>query len=136
MNNLLKVSVQVPIAADTANITLTGTQPFINAKTEAVLFVSDINNLLQDEQAILSVNDSVNTLPLEDRRGYNIRADRLVSRASNMPGGLPGNSTIAIRILVATDPARLVCLTPLRRSSSVRPATTAGTATGTGINLD
>lgn len=136
MNQCLESCVVVPEVANTANITLTGTQPFINAGTEVILSISDINNLLQDEQAILSVTDGVNVVPLEDKHGYNIRADRLVSRAYNMPGGLPRNSSICIKVRVATDPARLVCFTPLRRSSAQRPATTAGTATGTGINLD
>lgn len=135
-DNIVKVSVAVPTAADTANITLTSVQPFIDAKTEAVLFISDINSLLQDEYAILSIDDGENILPFEDKRGYNIRADRLVTRASNMPGGIPSNSTMAVHVVIATDPARIICLTPLRRSAANRPATTAGTATGTGINLD
>lgn len=135
-DNIIKVSVTVPAAAATDNITLTSTQEFIDAKTEAILYISDINSLLQDEYAIISIDDGENILPFEDKRGYNIRADRLVSRASNMPGGLPGNSTMAVKIVVGTDPARIICLTPMRRSAANRPATTAGTATGTGINLD
>lgn len=135
-NNLPRVSVTVPTAADTANITLTTTQTFIAPKTEVILNISDISNLMQDAEAIISIEDSTNTLPFQDKRGFNVRADRIVSRAMNMPGGLPDNTTMALRVLIATDPARVVCLTPLRRSAAVRPATTAGTATGTGINLD
>ena len=131
-----KVTVTVPTAVNTTNIILTTTQAFIQAKTEAILFIGDINSLVSDEQAILSVYDGVNILPLEDCNGYNVRADRLVKRAVNMKGGLACNSTLAIKVAIATDPARIIELTPLRRSSANRPATTAGTATGTGINLD
>ena len=136
MPEFFKVSVVAPTAADTANITLTGTQTFIAPLTEALLYISNVNNLVQDEQAIISVSDGTSVVPLESPRGYNVRADQLVSRASNMPGGLPANSIMVIKVKIATDPARAVCLTPLRRSNSNRPATTAGTATGTGINLD
>ena len=131
-----KVNVAVPTAADPDNITLTSETAFINVDTEAVLFIGDINNLVQDGTAILSVDDGKNILPLESPRGYNVRANQLVKRAENKPGGIRENATLAIKVAVATDPARLICLTPLRRNFVNRPATTAGTATGTGINLD
>jgi len=131
-----KISVTVPTALDIDNITLAGTQAWIAPKAETLLFISDVNNLVQDAEAILSVTDGVNVLPLESPRGYNIRADQLVQRAMRMPGGLVDNSTMVIKVRVATDPARVISFTPLRRSAANRPATTAGTATGTGINLD
>jgi len=131
-----KVTVAVPTAADEKNITLTASTQFIAPDVEVVMFISDINLLVQDGTAILSVDDGTNILPLESPRGYNVRANQLVTRAERKPGGIRENSTLPIRVAVATDPARLICLTPLRRNRLNRPATTAGTATGTGINLD
>jgi len=134
--DLRKITVAVPQAANPDNITLTASAEFIAPDVVAVLFISDVNLLVQDGTAILSVNDGVNTLPLESPRGYNVRANQIVTRAERKHGGIRENTTVPIKVAVATDPARLVCLTPLRANRLNRPATTAGTATGTGINLD
>ena len=136
MSNFVKINVTVPNAPNVANITLAANSPFIDVNTEAVLFVSDITDLVQDGTAILSISDGVSILPLESPRGYNVRANQLVNCAEKKCGGLKENNTLPIRVVIATDPARFVCLTPLKRNNINRPATTAGTATGTGINLD
>lgn len=131
-----KISVTVPTAASTTNVTLNATAPFIStsAEGEFVLLIGSVNNLVQDSTATVSVNDTVSTLPLEDERGYNVRADRIVKRAEHTPGGVTDNPIVGIKCAIATDPARIVVLTPLRRSGFTGQANTAGSATGTGIN--
>lgn len=134
-----KIEVTVPTAASTTGgVTMTSISPFIStsAEGEFVLLISNVNSLVQDTTATLSVGDSVSVLPLEDARGYNVRADRIVKRAERMPGGVSDNPVVGVKCAIATDPARIVVLTPLRRSGFTGLAATAGTATGDGINKD
>jgi hypothetical protein len=133
---LKKINAVVPAAPSLTNVILTTALPFI-VTTDKQLFlleISDVNKLVQDQTATISVNDTVNMLPLVDPRGYNIRADRITKRAERMCGGIADNPIVVIKCAVATDPARIIDLTPLRRSGYDGQANTAGTVNGTGIN--
>lgn len=122
---------------------LTTTTPFLAAQqnTPFILEIDTYTNLSAAGNAQVTIDDTDNTLVLVDKRGYDVRADRLLREIMyrahacgiedvSMTSSVAPEKFSAFKCVVATDPNRLIVLDCLPRSTYIGDI-----SDGTGITV-